>query len=208
MLIFTRRIFTRHHTHPKPDPENPIFLPSSLKKFMVSLGCHGDALICFRISCPCASRIVSRTASQRVSLTLLLAAVLASCTLACGMACSTRCGSALVSWSWLLASRAWSSCLELLGAASSLLFEIEWIFNHSSSEEYESWRASCDFLVGSHSGDHAVPSASLLGLIWSLSFDTWDFRAPVGAEHNAARRPRVGCVVVTSEHIVDSFSFL
>ncbi len=58
-------------------------------------------------------------------------------------------------------------------------------------KSFESWRkASCDFLVVSHSGDHAVPSASLLGLLWSLSFDTWDFTTSVGAEHNAVRRPR------------------
>ncbi len=83
-----------------------------------------------------ASRIISaRLAAMAASRSLLrlsdssaggrLRFLLAFGTLACDMACSTRCGSSLVSWSWLLASRAWASCLKLLNAATPFLFDIE-----------------------------------------------------------------------------------
>ncbi len=131
---------------------------------------------------------------------LLLVSVLASCTLACGMACSTRCGSSLVSWTWLLGA-SWRSLFPHLW---------DWMDLQSLVAGRVRKLASLLRLLGRFS--QRWPCCTLRVFAWaslaSLSFPTWDFRAPVGAEHNAVRRPRVGCVVVTSEDIVESSSFL
>jgi len=146
MLIFIRRIVMSRDT------------TSSLlfkKKRFVSLGCHDDALICLRISCMCAARIVSRAASQRVSLrgrspapcavspTLLLSAVLASCSL-------------VVRWpvAWparLVVAHRWSR------EAGYLLPELDPVARSSPAQPLPSslkskTQGSCSLLVFSHQG--------------------------------------------------------
>jgi hypothetical protein len=86
--------------------------------------------------------------------------------------------------------------LKTQGSRSSLPSSCPGIFNLSSSKEFESWRASCDFLVVSHSGDHTVPNASLLGLLlWSL---VSQFRH-LGIQSSG--RSRAQCSLTTSSRV-------